>query len=375
MSEPQGSKGRRTYTSPMSSTKTLQEKLSGLVKSRARAEAQRADAQRDEAKHRVAAAKERSQAERATSLSSRKSCLDRAQREERAADAQARKAADAAKRVATCASNEASCQSEMARARESEVRATVREHSQAMERLKRASETARRDDREWTRSVVEDGIAASRQPAPDKLNILYLTVASRGDLRVDEEIRRVKSAVRATTHRDIVHIEHMPAATTSDLLDGLARVTPHIVHFSGHASEAALVFDIGSVAHNEGSRLDRDLFARALASVDRRPTVIVLNACNTESHTSKLLEVADAVVSMSDSIGDPDAITFATRFYSSIADGQSVQSAFDAAVTQMLMNGLQDALVPNLACAAGIDPSQMRLVPPRHRRRSRAQGA
>ncbi len=38
-------------------------------------------------------------------------------------------------------------------------------------------------------------------------------------------MRRVKAGVQAATHRDLVQIEHKPAATSSDLLDGLTRFT------------------------------------------------------------------------------------------------------------------------------------------------------
>ena len=40
-------------------------------------------------------------------------------------------------------------------------------------------------------------------------------------------------------------------------------------------------------------------------------------------------------IGMSDEIGDPDAMSFAARFYTAIADGQSVRSAYEAARIQM----------------------------------------
>jgi hypothetical protein len=62
----------------------------------------------------------------------------------------------------------------------------------------------------------------------------------------------VKPTVKASTHRDQVLVEHLPAATPGDLLDGLTSFRPHVVHFSGHANENLLVFDTGDAEHSAG---------------------------------------------------------------------------------------------------------------------------
>jgi hypothetical protein len=67
---------------------------------------------------------------------------------------------------------------------------------------------------------------------------------------------------------------------------------------------------------------------------------------------------------MAESVGDRDAMAFAARFYSAIAEGQSVQAAHKLAQVQMLFDGLDDADVPVLASGLGVDPSQVILVNP-----------
>jgi hypothetical protein len=67
---------------------------------------------------------------------------------------------------------------------------------------------------------------------------------------------------------------------------------------------------------------------------------------------------------MTDSIGDVDAITFATRFYSSLAEGQSVGAALATAKAEMEMNGLADHDLPSLATIDGVDPWGVHLVVP-----------
>ena len=223
-------------------------------------------------------------------------------------------------------------------------------------------------DRSHQTIAAEDKRAAAmsrlRPPQAEPLRILYLTAASRGDLRVDEEMRRVKAGVQAATHRDLVQIEHKPAATSSDLLDGLTRFKPHVVHFSGHADEAVLVFDTGSDRPGSGQRVNAETFARAISAVDAPPTLVVLNACRSESQLADLLDAVPLAIGMSDSIGDADAMAFAARFYAAVGDGQSVEGAYRVAKLAMELSGLPDADLPILVNDPAVDPADVVLVIP-----------
>lgn len=213
-----------------------------------------------------------------------------------------------------------------------------------------------------TEHRVNAWIDAIRPPKKEQLRILYATAASHGDLRVDEEMRRVKAAVKTTTHREQVLIEHLLAATPGDLLDALVSFRPHVVHFSGHANEDVLVFDDGSGLHGPGTVLSASLFKQVMESTDQAPVLVVLNACKSAAQLSDLLGKVPMGVGMSDSIGDMDAITFATRFYSTLAEGQSVNAALTTARVDMKMNGLPDHDLPTLTTVDGIDPTAVRLI-------------
>jgi CHAT domain len=223
-------------------------------------------------------------------------------------------------------------------------------------------------DRSHQTMTAEDNITTAmsrlRPPQPEPLRILYLTAASRGDLRVDEEMRRVKAGVQAATHRDLVQIEHKPAATSLDLLDGLTRFKPHVVHFSGHADETVLVFDTGSDNPGPGQRMSAGGFARAISAVDAPPTLVVLNACRSEAQLSGLLDAVPLAIGMSDNIGDADAMAFAARFYATVADGQSVEGAYRVAKVAMELSGLPDADLPILVNDPAVNPAKVVLVIP-----------
>jgi hypothetical protein len=170
------------------------------------------------------------------------------------------------------------------------------------------------------------------------------------------------TGIQASTHRDLVDVEHMPAARTSDLLDGLTRFRPHVVHFSGHAGHDVLMFDTGSDAPGPGQPVTATAFQRAIAAVDEPPTLVVLNACESQGQLAGLLGVVPLAIGMTDRIDDRDAMAFAARFYSAIAEGQSVGSSMELARTQLELEGLPGADLPVLESQPSIDPFTLRLV-------------
>lgn len=204
--------------------------------------------------------------------------------------------------------------------------------------------------------------ASERKRVMNQLRVLYSTASPYGDLRVEEETRRVAAAVRSATHRDLVQFEHLPAVTTNDLVDGLLRLRPQVVHFSGHGSEDILLFDTGAEGPNDGRIVPASAIGRALSAVDDPPTLVVLNACRSAAQLEALLDAVPISIGMLDSVGDGDAIVFAARFYSAKAEGQSIQGAFDIACAQMELNGLMDADLPTMRHRAEVLPRTVRLV-------------
>jgi hypothetical protein len=182
---------------------------------------------------------------------------------------------------------------------------------------------------------------------------------------VDEEVGRVREAVRAAVHRDRVRIEHQPAATLDRFLDGLTRVLPHVVSFSGHGGEEGLEFDTGSDGRGPAHELPAAVIVDALDAVEPGPRLVVLNACESHAQLEALVRVVPMAVGMRGGIGDPAAIAFASRFYAALADGQSVRSAFRLAKVQLAGMRLPDADLPVLECAPGVDAGEAVLaVPP-----------
>lgn len=284
------------------------------------------------------------------------------------------KALTAAEKAETATAKRESDKARRAREAEQRKAAQERKADERRRQQERLEDERRREaDRASTAAAIADTeqrlaaeIATIREPKAEQLRILYATSTAdkKSPLRVDQEMRRVKAAVKTSTHRDLVAIEYLPAATPNDVLDTLVAFRPHIVHFSGHANESVLVFDEGTDGYgpNKGRQIGPDLFRDLLESTDEAPMLVVLNACKSAAQLDSLLGKVAMAVGMDDSIRDVDAIVFATRFYSTLAEGQSVEAALTTARVDMKLNGLPDHDLPTLRAVNGVDPADVRLI-------------
>jgi hypothetical protein len=270
--------------------------------------------------------------------------LTDAEQSERKADEKKRDAADK-KRLQQAADAE----KQRERRAMSDARATAQLHARL---------TTQIDDHERELSFL-------RQPRKEKLRLLMLASSGAGDLRVGREQKRISDAVRFASGRESIVLDLRPAATGEDLLNGLTQGRPHIVHFSGHGSDAVVVFEQDTDSENTGAVVTANAFAAALGAVDEPPLLVVLNACSSAPQAERLVEeIASFAIGHTDSITDGDAIAYAARFYASLADGQSIQAAHNLAKAALLLQGTPDFDLPQLYSAEGLDPAATILVLP-----------
>ena len=366
----------------MSSADSARRKLEELRKKRADAAKHEAEARKKQAAAETKVADYNVKAARASSPSTAKTYARQAESALKVSLAAGKKVAEWSNKAAGLAKQEADAYkqldqamqregAEAERARKRQAGREDQERKRREEVERRAREAERRQERGLTDAMLSSTehrlssqIERLRPPHRERLRILYVTATPEGGLRLDKEMRRVYKGVQAATERDLVDIRPLPAATPSDFLDAMSGFKPHVVHFSGHADRTGLTFDTDYDHDNDGHDIDAALFARAIRSVDRPPLLVVMNACESEGHLDGLLEVVPMAIGMADEIGDPDAMSFAARFYTSIADGQSVASAFGAAVVQMEMDGMDDADLPVLRTRDGVDAGEQPLVIP-----------
>jgi hypothetical protein len=213
-----------------------------------------------------------------------------------------------------------------------------------------------------TEAKADHALRQVSKPKPERLRVLMLAASPEGDLRIGREQSKIQRAVEATLHRDYVDLRLCPSATTDDLLDGITKFRPHVVHFSGHSDDRVIQFEADVDDFHDGVIVTAEAFANACKATDDPPTLIVLNSCDSAGQADALVDLfAPLAIGMTGTIDDTDAITYATRLYAAIANGQSVSSAhFSAQAAVQLLGGDHDR--PHLAVASGIDPASIMLV-------------
>ncbi|CAM5669511.1 CHAT domain-containing protein [Streptomyces viridochromogenes] len=360
----------------MARSDTLRSEIAQLEKKNAGLNSDLAAAQKAANEASAAARKRQEQAARSRSDSSRRTAMAGAERE-------AKKAADAQKKIATLQAKIADNTKAIAR-KQTSLRAAESTELRAQDRQ---ADSRRRQEKNHAREVARLSRPAAhvkyvavQSPKPEPLRVLYLTASPEAVettiehpdgsietngvwLRVDYEVRQVKDMLRKSTYRDLVTIEHLPAATAMDLLEGLNNHRPHVVHFSGHASSLGLLLE-NDAGTDAGSELDFTLLARMLGATDDPPSLVVLNACESLDGADDLLQTVPTVIGMSDEINDASAVTFAARFYSGIASAQSVSTAVEQAKVAMMAASLDGAELPVLRTRDDVDPGDLVLVRP-----------
>ncbi|UWF76683.1 MULTISPECIES: hypothetical protein [Microbacterium] len=336
---------------------------------------QRVDAEKKAGDYRSKESKKRSEADRARreaastkSEATRKSKLNRAaQRDKEAATAGA-EANRWQTKAAGYAKQEANLQTKLAKAERSEADAAERKRQREQAAADRRAATERAQTNAQlirTERALGEALRELRAPKPEKLRVLLLGASSEGDLRVGREQKRIRAAVESALHRDLIELDVRPAATAADLLDGITKFRPHILHFSGHSNEDLIIFEYENDNPHRGHPVTARAFSRAIAATDEPPLLVLLNACRSAAQIDQLVaDVVPFAIGMADSIADGDAINYATQFYASIANGQSVSSAHLAGQVALEMAGLDGAELPTLASAEDVDPTSTVLVKP-----------
>ena len=206
--------------------------------------------------------------------------------------------------------------------------------------------------------VYSPAIATEARP----ITILFLAAnpANTAPLKLDEEVRAIDLALRQADFRDRFRLEQHWAVRVTEIQALLLRYRPDIVHFSGHGSaDNELIF-----LDDEGNpqAVTPVAFGRLFALLTDNIRCVVLNACHSAVQAEAIAQHIDAVVGVSQVIGDKASIQFASAFYQALGFGRSVKSAFDLGRSQIELANLGYEGTPQLITQR-IDPSQLVFVP------------
>ncbi|TBN57264.1 CHAT domain-containing protein [Glaciihabitans arcticus] len=346
----------------------------------ARKRKQRVDAEKKASEFRIKensrrsdATKARTSAGRTSNASTASTKMREASRKENEANAAGKQVGEWQRKAAGFGKQEAAIQEKLDKAEQAETvaaerkRAALEKRTESAARAFQLSTSRRLDSHQEQLSAVVETI---RPPKPEKLRILMLSASPEGDLRIGREAKRIQAAIRNALGRDLVELKISPAATTDDLLDGLTGFRPHVVHFSGHSNESFVyfeadedIFEDDAADEDMSVSIPADVFARALASVDEPPLLVLFNSCNSAPQAARLVEsIVPFAIGMAQEIDDGDAISYAANFYAAIANGQSIAAADGIGRVALELAGLPGSDLPTLEFAVGSDPRSTWLV-------------
>lgn len=175
-----------------------------------------------------------------------------------------------------------------------------------------------------------------KERAPMRIKIQFLAAAPRtnGLLQVETELKKIRSELRDSEHRDRFHglLQPRLAVHRDEIQKHLRRDEPNIVHFSGHGADMGHLVLEDAYGNPDYLRPDalREYFR--VANKQGRIRCVVLNAGFSHIAAEELVRepaVVPCVVATKDAIADWAAITFARAFYSALADGIPLGDAFE----------------------------------------------
>jgi hypothetical protein len=169
----------------------------------------------------------------------------------------------------------------------------------------------------------------------ERIRILFLSANpwTTSRILVDEEAREIFEKLQEGSCRDKFELIRHEAIRTFDLQRLLMMHEPHIVHFSGHASETHKLI-LGGTA-GRGKEVDRKGLVEIFGLYRHHLRLILLNACFTRRQALALSEVIDYSVGTGKGMGDKGGVAFAGAFYRALGFGKSVKESFASAKAEL----------------------------------------
>lgn len=189
---------------------------------------------------------------------------------------------------------------------------------------------------------------------PDQKVVLFLSAnpVSTKRLSVGVEMREIQESFNQSRGRDTFALKRVEAATLTSLRRALLEENPHILHFSGHASERGrIMLHDEQDGHVEVPEIALGMFLATLKEFGLPLECVVLNACYSDKLGEEIAKSVDYVVGMRDKVSDRSAIGFSTSFYETLASGRSYRAAFKLAKTNLAMTGVGGEYLPVLRTA------------------------
>lgn len=180
-----------------------------------------------------------------------------------------------------------------------------------------------------------------------RIRILFLSANPPGTarIRVDAELSRIATELRASAGRERISLSQRVAVTPSELLQAMLDEQPHVLHFAGHGAAGGIILEGACGAPQQAP--ERALENLLLLFSDLLWCVI-LNACHSEAQARAIARRVPYVIGMSTAIPDAAAISFSTGFYKALGAGREIEFAYRAGLSSVQLEGLAGDDIPRM---------------------------
>ncbi len=194
-----------------------------------------------------------------------------------------------------------------------------------------------------------------------EINILIISSnpEDQDQLNYGKEHREIRDRIRKSPESYRIKIHDRTAVRAQDLITAINETNPDFIHISGHGDDKSLAIQDGN---GETVDLTEKMLKAAIDSSENEIKILVLSACHSHQIAEGLSKTIPIAIGMNDAIGDDDAVVFASQFYSSLAFGKSVSTAFEQGKAAVLIEGLEDNDVPELYSKDDIDPQDYKPI-------------
>src|SRR6202012_739328 len=114
-----------------------------------------------------------------------------------------------------------------------------------------------------------------------------------------------------------------------DIISGLRRFKPDVVHFSAHGSPLDRIVLLDK--NDRPQEISREILDELFHVMRENIRLVVLNACYSRTQAKSIAKHIDCVVGVDNTLADDNAITFSEQFYEAIVAGRSVKEAVQEA--------------------------------------------
>lgn len=193
--------------------------------------------------------------------------------------------------------------------------------------------------------VNDNGYAIATGAKTIKILIITANPVDTNRLRLDEEVRQITEVLRNSRKGIHFIVEELWAVRFRDLRQAMLNFEPNIIHFCGHGAAEGLIFEDDS---GNLKLISPEALSRLFELFKEHIFCIVFNACYSENQAQSITKHINYIVGMSKAITDRTAIYFATAFYEAIANGRSIEFAFEIGCNSIEAEGMPENLTPIL---------------------------